>query len=236
MADRKGFVASRLSRLSTRSRLVLLNLVVLPPALVIGPMIGLRHFLLCQLFGNGLVAGGLQTPAWSWARLERGRTNSQAVGPAGFFLGLLVGIGLMFTSYGMAERWYVDTFTSPRTVLVTKEDCHPGKESCAPFDRLATLDGRPLANLEDPPAAWLTGKQIVVRWDRLGYASPTMINFPDGSLPIAAPGSDRSPVWFLLMLVVLAAGTGWFAVRGGRLPPPYQRPERLPPWSRPPVR
>jgi hypothetical protein len=98
----------------------------------------------------------------------------------------------MLSTFGDAERLYLRVFTRPLDVTVVEAGCHVYKNGCIPYARLATLDGRRLApELHQVAAGRRVGERLTVRWDRLGYATPTSTypSLDPPSVPVWVPGT-----------------------------------------------
>jgi hypothetical protein len=128
---------------------------------------------------------------------------------------LVVVLALATAGYAAGSRYYSDRFSQPRTVLVTGEGCHKTNHGCTEYVDLATPDRTvTLGELEDPPAAYLVGRQIVVRWDRRGHQALTMIGAPGLNETFPADGTSTAKWWFLGLLPIYLAVIGFAAVNG----------------------
>jgi hypothetical protein len=203
-----------------RTRLFIVLLLWGPCAAALGPVIAMRQGGIAEMIGGAVVISVPPVTAWGWERLEGRRTDrseSRAKRPTpAVYLGFLVGVPLMLSSYGHAERLYTHLFAYPRTVVVAEVRCAPAKNGCTRYDVLSTPQGQRLPlRLYDIADGRAVGQTLTVRWDRMGYASPTSTSY--AGVPEPYEDDALLPAWMFTTVAALhTALTVRFAYQGNR--------------------
>lgn len=190
----------------------LVLLLWVPDAELIGPVVGLRHGF-PEILGGAIVMSVAWVTAYLWVKLD-GRTAPPARSVhIRFVAGLAVGMALALSSYGHVDRLYRDAFTYPREVVVVAARCTPAKATCVYHDELSTLDGKRLPlDMYEIVDGNRVGQVVTVRWDVLGYASPTSTTYPGGSQPDEGP-APSVPAWGFASIGALhVALTAYFSL------------------------
>ncbi|WP_055523842.1 hypothetical protein [Streptomyces graminilatus] len=217
--------AAKIVTADDRGRRVRRFVVVLlwgPCAAVLGPVVGMRHGGFAQMTGGAVVISVPVVTAWGWERLEGRKakpsgSRAKRATPA-VVLGFLVGAALTLCSYGHAERMYAHLFVYPRTVVIAEVRCAPAKNGCTRYDLLSTPRGHRLPlRLYDIADGREAGQTLTVRWDRIGYASPTSTTYPGVPEPYEGD-APLLPAWaFTTVAALHTALTAHFAYQGSRL-------------------
>jgi hypothetical protein len=176
-----------------------------PVAAVFGPVVALRHGL-PQLIGGAVVISMPWVAGWLWQYLDGCRVARRRLRWLAFTAAFVVGLALAPLSYGHADAWYMHHLAHPREVVVARTGCTRVKSGCVYWASLSTPDGARIPlQMYDLAETAKPGQRLVVRWDRLGYASPTPTRDPGAGQPYAGV-SPLAPVWVWAGLLGLYLG------------------------------
>ncbi|WP_067540827.1 hypothetical protein [Nocardia crassostreae] len=183
------------------AKLVILA-VWLPIAIAAGPIISARESDLGNIVGGAVWLSPVFLTIWVWSGAS-GLRNGKAL-----LAGGLISLLLIITVSGHVEAAYREIFTEPREVKVVETVCHKVKGVCTDRTALSTLAGERLPHMLDR-GGFEPGEIIVVRWDRTGWATPTLA---------AEPDPPTGPVWLAALAVLAYAACTVYFVRTARRP------------------
>jgi hypothetical protein len=197
----------------------LLGIVWVPCAAAAGPVISQRHGM-PQILGGVVAFTAPLVAAWVCHRLDDRRAGLPAyavvrAGPAPY-VGFAVGLLLMLSAYGNVDRLYAQHFMYRSEVVVMGSGCAKLISGCTEYATLATTDGRRLPlELYDVAGGRRAGEKIMVRWDRLGYASPLPTTYPGTNAPMSRD-SALVPPWLVPLPVLLYVAVVLYYAAQGR--------------------